>query len=250
MELYLKEKTAIVAGASQGIGRAIAKELAIEGVRVLAVGRNKHLLRSLAEEVEAAGGVTPLEMVQDLAAADSSVEIAKVALSELGKVDILINNAGRSQPLDVIDVDEKWTESMTLEFERPRQLTQALLPQFIERKQGVILNTISTYELKTINASAIAKTALVAWSKQLSGQVGRHGIRVNCIQPGLIDTENTRRIFNNEQRRTFAEREIALGDFGEPQDMANMAVFLVSPRARYVTGTVTVVDGGMRYYPF
>lgn len=109
MELYLKEKTAIVAGASQGIGRAIAKELAIEGVRVLAVGRNKHLLRSLAEEVEAAGGVTPLEMVQDLAAADSSVEIAKAALSEFGKVDILINNAGRSQPLDVIDSEEKWT---------------------------------------------------------------------------------------------------------------------------------------------
>ncbi len=90
----------------------------------------------------------------------------------------------------------------------------------------------------------------MAWSKQLSGQVGRHGIRVNCIQPGLIDTENTRRIFNNEERKAFAEREIPLGDFGEPQDMANMAVFLVSPRARYVTGTVTVVDGGMRYYPF
>jgi 3-oxoacyl-[acyl-carrier protein] reductase len=250
MELYLKEKTAIVAGASQGIGRAIAKELAIEGVRVLAVGRNEQLLHSLGKEVKAAGGVIPVEMVQDLATPDSAVNITKAALSKFGNIDILINNAGRSQPLDVVGPEEKWAESMTLEFERPRQLTQALLPHFIERGQGVILNTISTYELKTINASAVAKTALVAWSKQLSGQVGRYGIRVNCLQPGLIDTANTRRIFSTEQRTAFAEREIALGDFGEAQDMANMAVFLVSPRAGYITGTVNVVDGGLRYYPF
>jgi 3-oxoacyl-[acyl-carrier protein] reductase len=250
MDLYLKEKTAIVTGASQGIGRAITKELSNEEVRVLAVGRNKELLYSLVKEVEETGGVPPIEMVQDLTATDSAAKIAKTAFSVFGNIDILINNAGRSQPLDIVGSEEKWRESLALELERPKQLTEALLPHFIERRQGVILNTISTFELKIINASAIAKAALVAWTKQLSAQIGKYGIRINCLQPGLIDTENTRRIFSPEEREQFAAKEIPLGNFGKPEDMAGMAAFLVSPRAKYITGSVAVVDGGLRYYPF
>ena len=124
------------------------------------------------------------------------------------------------------------------------------MPQFLERKKGAILNIISTYELRSINASAVAKAAVTAWSKQLSGHLGRHGIRVNCMQPGLIDTENIRRFFPGNERKKFAECEIPLGDFGEPQDMAAVAAFLVSPRAKYITGTVTVVDGGLRRHAF
>lgn len=250
MDLYLSGKTAVVTGASQGIGRAIAKELAIEGVKVLAVGRNEALLDNFKAEVTGAGGVEPVIFVQDLVAPDGPQKIAAAALSILGHVDILINNAGRSRPVDVVGPEEPWVESMTLDFDRQRQLTQQLLPHFIARKQGAILNLISTYELRTINVSAIAKAAVVAWSKQLSGQLGKYGIRVNCLQPGLIDTENIRPYFPGEERRKFAEREIPLGDFGTPQDMANMAVFLVSPRAGYVTGAVATVDGGMRYHAF
>jgi 3-oxoacyl-[acyl-carrier protein] reductase len=139
---------------------------------------------------------------------------------------------------------------MTLDFDRPRQLTQQLLPHFMARKQGSILNLASSYELRSINVSAIAKASVVVWSRQLAAQLGPYGIRVNCLQPGLIDTANIRPFFPGDERRKFAEREIPLGDFGEPQDMANMATFLVSPRARYITGTVAVVDGGMRHYPF
>ncbi|MGF6848890.1 3-oxoacyl-[acyl-carrier protein] reductase [Chitinophaga sp. W3I9] len=250
MDLYLSGKTAVVTGASQGIGRAIAKELAIEGVKVLAVGRNEALLDSFKAEVAGAGGMEPVIFSQDLVAPDGPQKIAAAALSILGHVDILINNAGRSRPVDVVGPEEPWVESMTLDFDRQRQLTQQLLPHFIARKQGAILNLISTYELRTINVSAIAKAAVVAWSKQLSGQLGKYGIRVNCLQPGLIDTENIRPYFPGEERRKFAEREIPLGDFGTPQDMANMAVFLVSPRAGYVTGAVATVDGGMRYHAF
>jgi 3-oxoacyl-[acyl-carrier protein] reductase len=250
MDLYLKGKTAVVTGASQGLGRAIAKELAMEGVKVLAIARNEALLNSLKEEVARAGGVTPVTFIQDFVAADGPQKIAAMALSSLGHIDILVNNAGRSRPLDVIGAEEAWAESMTLDFDRHRQLTQQLLPHFMERRQGSILNLTSTYELRMINASAVAKAAVVVWSKQLSGQLGQYGIRVNCLQPGLIDTENIRRFFPGEERRIFAAREIVLGDFGEPQDIANMAAFLVSPRARYITGTVAVVDGGMRHYPF
>jgi 3-oxoacyl-[acyl-carrier protein] reductase len=112
------------------------------------------------------------------------------------------------------------------------------------------LNIASTYELRTVNASAVAKAALVVWAKQLASQLGQYGIRVNSLQPGLIDTANIRPFFPGDERRKFAEREIPLGDFGEPQDVANMVAFLVSPRAGYITGTVAVVDGGMRQHPF
>lgn len=250
MDLYLKGKTAVVTGASQGIGRAIAKELAIEGVLVFATARNEDLLHSLKYEIVAAGGVEPVTFVQDFVAPDGPQNIATSALSNLKHVDILINNAGRSRPLDVIGQEEAWRDSMILDFDRHRQLTQQLLANFIERREGAILNIASTYELRSINASAVAKAAVVAWSKQLAGQLGKYGIRVNSLQPGLIDTDNIRPFFPGDERRKFAEREIPLGDFGEPQDMANMATFLVSPRAKYITGTVAVVDGGMRHYPF
>jgi 3-oxoacyl-[acyl-carrier protein] reductase len=250
MDLYLKGKTAVVTGASQGLGRAITKELAIEGVKVFATARNEALLNSLKDEVVVAGGVEPVTFVQDFVTPDGPEKIASAALSSLGHIEILVNNAGRSNQLDVMGTEKGWTDSMTLDFERPRQLTQLLLPHLMERKQGSILNLASSYELRVINASAVAKASIVAWSKALASQLGQYGIRVNCLQPGLIDTANIRRIFSSDERKKFAAREIPLGDFGEAQDVANVASFLVSPRARYITGTVTVVDGGMRHYPF
>ncbi|MVN91519.1 SDR family NAD(P)-dependent oxidoreductase [Mucilaginibacter aquatilis] len=250
MDLYLKGKTAVITGASQGIGKAIAIELAREGVQVFAVGRNQQLLQELIHDVKALNGVVPLTFTQDMVATDSVQNIANAALTALGQVDILINNAGRSQPVDVVGPEEPWVESMTLDFDRHRQLTQALLPGMISGRTGTILNLTSTYELRFLNASSIAKAAIVMWSKQLAGQLGQHGIRVNCLQPGLIDTENIRRMFTTAERKAHAAQEIPLGDFGEPQDMANMAAFLVSPRASYITGTVAVVDGGARRYAF
>lgn len=250
MDLYLKGKTAVVTGASQGIGRAIVKELSIEGVKVFATARNASLLDSLKEEITAAGGIPPITFVQDFVAPGGPQAIANAALATLGSVDILVNNAGRSRPLEVIGEEEAWNASLTLDFGHHRQLTQALLPQFMERRQGAILNIASSYELRSINASAVAKAALVVWSKQLAAQLGQYGIRVNCLQPGLIDTENIRPFFPGDARQQFAAQEIPLGDFGEPQDMANMATFLVSPRAKYITGTVSVIDGGMRHHPF
>lgn len=250
MDLFLKGKTAVVTGASQGLGRAITKELAMEGVTVLAVARNESLLNELKAEIAAVGGVVPVTLVQDFVAVDGPQKIAAAAFDKLGHVDILINNAGRSRPLDVVGADEDWYASLLLDFERHRQLTQQFLPHFMERKQGVVLNITSTYELRTLNASSVFKASLVMWSKQLAGELGKYGIRVNCLQPGLLDTENVRRFFTPEERKAFAEREIPLGDFGEPQDIANMATFLVSPRAKYVTGTVATVDGGWNRYAF
>lgn len=250
MDLHLKGKTAVVTGASQGIGRAIVKELAREGVRVFATARNEELLNSLREEVAAEAGVAPIVFAQDFTTSDGPQRIAQAALTALGDIDILINNAGQSRPVDITGPEQPWNDSMALDFDRPRQLTQGLLPHMVARRQGVILNLTSTYELRSINVSAVAKASMAVWSKQLAGQVGKYNIRVNTLQPGLIDTANIRPYFSDDERKVFADREIPLGDFGQPQDMADMAVFLVSPRARYVTGSAVVVDGGMRHYPF
>lgn len=250
MDLHLKGKTAVVTGASQGIGRAIVKELAREGVRVFATARNESLLNTLRAEVEAEASIAPVIFAQDFIAPDGPQRIASAALKALGEIDILINNAGQSRPVDIAGSEQPWTDSMALDFDRPRQLTQELLAHMIARRQGVILNLTSTYELRSVNVSAVAKASMAAWSKQLAGQVGQYNIRVNTLQPGLIDTANIRPYFSDEERKAFAAQEIPLGDFGQPQDMADMAVFLVSPRARYITGSAVVVDGGMRRYPF
>lgn len=250
MDLHLAEKTAVVTGASRGFGRAITRELAMEGVRVLATARSKDLLDSLRDEIVGAGGVPPISFVQDFVAADAAGNITHAAIAALSHVDILINNTGRSRAVDVTGPEEEWEAGMLLDFHRHRQLTQQLLPQFISRKTGSILNITSTYELRSINVSAVAKASLAQWSKQLAGALGPHRITVNCLQPGLIDTANTQRLFTAEERQAFAAREIPLGDFGTPEDIANMAVFLVSPRASYVSGGVFAVDGGLRRYAF
>ncbi|RAW00564.1 SDR family NAD(P)-dependent oxidoreductase [Pseudochryseolinea flava] len=250
MDLYLKGKTAIVTGASQGIGKAITLELSREGVQVFAVARNENLLAQLELQAVEQGGVKPVVFVKDFTAPEAPKEISIAAKSALGHVDILVNNAGRSRALDVVGSEEEWEAAMTLDFCRHRQLTQQLIPDFIARHQGAILNITSTYELRSINASAVAKASVVMWAKQLAGQLGQYGIRVNCLQPGLIETANIRRVFTKEDQKVFAAREIPLGEFGHPEDMANMAVFLVSDRARYITGSVSVVDGGWRHHAF
>lgn len=250
MDLELRGKTALVTGASQGLGRAIAVTLASEGVTVFATARDVALLESLKSKVVAAGDTAPILLAQDFMAVDGPQRIADAALAALGHVDILINNAGGSRPMEIDAPEEQWVEGMTLNFDRHRQLTQALLPNFLERKSGAIVSVSGNLEPEVVNAAMVAKAGLVVWSKGLSEQIGKHGITVNCVQPGLIDTAQIRRLYPDDKRRTFAEREIPLRDFGEPQDVANMVAFLASSRAHYITGAVIPVDGGMRRYSF
>lgn len=250
MNLFLEGKTAVVTGASQGLGRAIARTLAEEGVTVFATARNANLLEELKQEFISANLPEPVTFVQDLIEPAAPQAIAEAALKAFGRVDILVNNAGASCPLDPVAADEVWEEAMNLGFTRQRQLTQFLIPQFIDNRAGSILNITGTTEPTQVNASAVSKAAIAVWSKGLSEQLGTYGITINCLQPGLLDTAQIRRLFPGKARQEFAEREIALKDFGDAQDVANMVTFLVSPRARYITGTVSVVDGGMRGWSF
>ena len=250
MDLLLVGKTALVTGASMGIGRAIAKTLAAEGVRVAAVARRTPLLEELAGEIERAQGPRPVLITQDIMAADAATRLRDSALSGLGHVDILVNCAGGSRPLPLDAPEERWEEAITLNFTRQRQLTHALLPHMIGRHWGRIINITGKSEPDRLNAAFAAKAAMHAWAKGLSRDVGKFGITVNSIPPGRIMSEQIRRNYPEDYRKTHAAAEIPAGAYGEPEDLAVLAVFLASPLAHYITGTVIPVDGGLRRYAF
>jgi 3-oxoacyl-[acyl-carrier protein] reductase len=250
MDLQLRGKTAVVTGASMGIGRAIAKSLAAEGMRVAAVARRAELMEAMADEVESAGHPRPMLIHQDIMAEDAAIKIRDAALAGLGRVDILVNNAGGSRVVPVDAPEERWTEALTLNFTRQRQITHALLPQMIANRWGRIINITGKSEPENLNAAFAAKAAVHAWAKGLSRVVGKHGITVNSIPPGRIMSEQIRRNYPEDYRKHFAETEIPVRHWGEPEDLAVLAVFLASPLARYITGAVIPVDGGLRRYQF
>lgn len=251
MDLQLKGKTALVTGASMGIGRAIAKGLAAEGVKLCVAARRKSLLEDLAQEIAAAGGSRPAVIEADIMPEDAPSRLNRAALDALGHIDILVNSAGGSQPALPVEAPEsKWLEAMTLNFVRVRQLTHASLPGMIERRWGRVINISGKSEPEGLIAATPAKAAVHAWSKGLSREVGKHGITVNCIQPGRIMSEQIRRKYSPEFRAKQSAEEIPVGRYGEPEELASLAVFLASPIARYITGAVMPVDGGLRRYAF
>jgi len=245
MDLGIKGKCALVTGASMGIGRAAAVALAKEGVKLAVAARRRQLLEELQKET---GPLVIIE--QDFLAEGAPQRIAEAALKGLGRVDILVNNAGGSRRFTLESTDEQWEEALTLNFRRHRQLTHLLMGQMIERKWGRIINVTGKSEPEGLNGAFAAKAAMHSWAKGLSRELGRHGITVNSIPPGRIDSEQIRRNYSPERRSKEEREEIPLGEYGKPEDVANLICFLASPVARYITGTVIPVDGGMRRYQF
>lgn len=251
MDLQLTGKTALVTGASAGIGRGIAKALAAEGVHTVIAARRKEALDELAAEITDEGNPAPTVITSDLYEDDASRKLATAALNAVGHIDILINNAGGSRPFADLHVDEeRWEEAFTLNFHRPRQLADALIDQMIERKFGRIINITGKSEPDHVNGAFCAKAGMHSWAKGLSRMVGPHGITVNSIPPGRIHSEQIYKNYTPEYRQWQCENEIPMARYGEPEDLAALATFLSSPIASYITGTVIPVDGGLRRYQF
>lgn len=251
MDLKLNGKTALITGASQGIGRAIARGLAAEGAHICVAARRHQLLEALAAEIVAAGGARPAIVQTDIMQEGAPQRLAKAATAALGSIDILINSAGGSRPAIPIDApEEEWESVMTLNFVRVRQLTHAVLPGMVARRWGRVVNISGKSEPDALLAATPAKAALHGWSKGLSREVGKHGITVNCIPPGRIMSEQIRRKYSDEFRAKESAHEIPVGRYGEPEELAALAVFLASPLACYITGAVLPVDGGMRRFAF
>jgi 3-oxoacyl-[acyl-carrier protein] reductase len=246
MDLGIQGRTALVTGASMGIGRGIATALAREGVRLAVVARRRPLLEELQDELK-----TKLVIIEfDFLKPEAPEAIAKAALEGLGSVDILINNAGGSRRFTLDSSEEQWEEAITLNFTRQRQLTHRLLPQMMAHKWGRIVNITGKSEPEGLNGAFAAKAAMHSWAKGLSREVGKQGITVNCIPPGRIMSEQILRNYPPEYRKKQSDEEIPVGEYGQPADIANLVCFLVSPLARYITGAVIPVDGGLRRYQF
>ncbi len=250
MDLQLEGKTALVTGASAGIGAGTARALAGEGVRVALVARRTKKIEALAAEIAAAGAPRPVTITADLYGDDAHEIVADAAQDGLGQVDILINAAGGSRPCPVDAPDDVWMESLALNFVQIRRLTHALLGGMRERGYGRIVNITGTGEPRGANAAAPAKSAVHAWAKSISREIAPDGVTINSIPPGRILSEQVYERLHPTQaeRDAFAAENIPAGYFGEPADIGNLCAYLASPLARYITGTVIYVDGGMRRF--
>ena len=251
MDLNIAGRTGVVTGASSGIGRGIAFALGVEGVRLTIHGRRREPLDELSREIESAGGPAPHVITCDLLEPDSPVAVAEAALGAWGSVDILVNNAGGGAFTGITATDVDWDHALTLNFIRHRQLTTLVVPGMQAAGWGRVINVTGKSEsAKGVNGPHAAKAATHAWAKGLSRDVGRAGITVNCIAPGKIMSDQIVRRYTAEDRAREAAEEIPVGCYGEPADIAHLACFLASPLARYITGAVIPVDGGLRRYQF
>ena len=252
MDLELRDRVCLVTGASSGIGRATALLLAAEGARVVATARTQAALASLPGEVRAAGGADPVLLATDLAQDGAPDQLAQDVLAQLGRVDVLINNAGGSRPLSSPDDNAAWDEAFRLNFFAARRLGEVLAPAMAERGWGRIVNVTGAIIGKVVNAAAPAKAALESWSKATAALYASRGVTVNCLAPGRINTvQILERLHPTEaSREAFIARNIPMGRFGEPEEAAALIAFLASAGAGYITGTTIPVDGGALRFAF
>ena len=249
MDLQLKDRVALVTGASVGIGEGTAKVLASEGCRMAITARREELLDGVADEIEAAGHPRPLVIRQDIMTDDAAANLKRAVDDAYGRLDILVNNAGFAVPAPVGTEEQVWIDTMNLNWGAVRRVSDQFVPGMIERKYGRVINITGTMEPFGINAATCAKAAVQAWSKGLSREHSKDGVTSNCIVPGRIHSEQNERGYPTvEDELAFAAQHIPAGEFGDPEDIGNLVAFVASPKARMISGSVMYVDGGMKRF--
>ena len=249
MDLQLRDRACLVTGASTGIGRGTAQFLAAEGVPFAINSRSGERLEMVADAIENSGAARPLIVAEDVTAQDAAAHIFQAVEAEFGRIDVLVSNTGSAAFTNPVGADDVWEEAIAINFTAVRRLTQAVLPGMLERRWGRIINITGSMEPFSTNAATAAKAAAQVWAKGLSRDVGGNGVTVNCVVPGRIRSGIADGLYpTDEDRQRFSEVHIPAGYFGEPSDFAPMVAFLASPLARYITGTVIDVDGGMRRF--
>ena len=259
MALDLADQVAIVTGASKGIGREIALELADAGAHVVVNARGRDALDAVARELRARG--RDVEVVaSDVATPEGATSIIAAARARFGRVDVLVNNAGKGSPKPILEqTDDDWHASFELNLMSAVRLSLATVPMMRTQGGGRIINISSRVGRQPdpyFAPYAAAKAALINFTKSLANAFSKDGVLSNCIVPGLIRTEAveeaaaksaaaTGKTVDEVFAATLAKRPIPAGRMGEPRDVAGLVVFLAGPRASWITGSTFTVDGGI-----
>lgn len=257
MDLQLRGKSALVLGGSKGIGKGIAAALAAEGVAVALLSRSRDALERAASEIGATGG-RAVAIAADLAEWATVERAVNSAREQLGPIDILLNNSGGPPPSGVAAVTpDQWeTQFRTMVLSLFR-VTAMVLPEMRARKFGRILNVTSHVAVEPIPSLGISNTlrnAIHGWAKTLAIEVGRDGVTVNTLLPGVIATDRSLQLSRATAERQGITMEevinrtaqaIPVGRLGTPEEFGAVAAFLASPLASYVTGSLIRIDGGL-----
>lgn len=249
----LDGRTALVTGASRGIGRSIAEAYAEAGADVALLARDAEKLAETAAAVQAHGRravVLPCD-VTDIESVQASVARA---VSELGQVDVLVNNAGGnsfSMPLAGMRFSG-WEKTLRLNLDSVVHVSQALLPHLLERKSGVVINVASVAGLRgapMMSHYGAAKAAVLSLTQSLAIETAWAGIRVNALVPGWIETDLTDFLRANEDAEKGTLSRVPMGRWGQSREIADPALFLASDASSFMTGQALVVDGGLSAMP-
>ena len=259
MDLGLKDKVAVITGASVGIGLAVAEGLAAEGAHLVLAARGAARLEAEARRIADSFGVNAVACPCDVATTEGCEVLIAKAEAEFGGADILVNNAGTGSNETILEApDEKWQSYWDLHVMAAVRLARGLAPGMKRRGGGAILNNASICAVQPLGYEPIynvTKAALMMFSKTLANELVGAGIRVNCINPGLVRTPDWVKTAKELTAETGGDHEAHLQSvadefapikrFASPQEIANFFVFLCSERASYSVGSTYGVDGGM-----
>jgi len=246
--LVLKDKVAVVTGASRGIGRAIAEHFAREGAAVLICGRKQETLDQVAAEAkDSAGRIVPV--VCHVGRAADIQRLVDTAHQQYGRIDILVNNAATNIAQEpVLQIDElKFDKMVEINLKSAFRLIQAVAPGMCERGAGSIVNIASIAGIRPQYQGmlySMTKAALIMMTQSYAMELGPRGVRVNAIAPGLVQTVLSEYFWKDEQKLRQIIEDQPIKHLGQPAEIAEIAVMLASDRSSYLTGQTLVVDGG------
>ena len=243
----LTGRVALVTGGNKGLGKAMARGFALAGADVLIASRNEAELKSALDEILAGTGRRGAYCVTDVSVRDEVKKLAQFALEKMGRVDVLVNNAGMNAPqaIDAI-TDDTWDRVLEVNLSSVMALTRELVPQMKERRWGRVVHVSSIMaqvSKERRNVYSATKAALIGMARASALDLGPHGVTVNCVAPGPFLTDMPMSVLSDPEKQAFADRT-ALGRWAQPDELVGPVLMLCSDAGSYVTGQVLFVDGG------